>query len=144
MGETQVSISEPKVLIIEADTERGRELESVLRFINCEPVLTTDCSHWNDSIDDVQDVLAVLVGSCKTDKVLQKLLKEVHDLDEHLPIFLLSLTISFMWIVMVRPQVPLILPRPAEHQSFHFRGPGRGDSLPPPRIFLIWKPAHTT
>jgi sigma-54 specific flagellar transcriptional regulator A len=90
MGESQVSISEPKVLIIEADTERGRELESVLRFINYEPVLTTDCGDWKSSIDDVQDVLAVLVGSCKTDKVLQKLLKEVHDLDEHLPIFLLA------------------------------------------------------
>ncbi|MCG6866381.1 MAG: sigma-54 dependent transcriptional regulator [Thiogranum sp.] len=83
-------MSEPKVLIIEADTERGRELESVLRFINYEPVLTTDCGDWKSSIDDVQDVLAVLVGSCKTDKVLQKLLKEVHDLDEHLPIFLLA------------------------------------------------------
>ena len=90
MGESQVSISEPKVLIIEADIERGRELESVLRFINYEPVLTTDCGDWKSSIDDVQDVLAVLVGSCKTDKVLQKLLKEVHDLDEHLPIFLLA------------------------------------------------------
>ncbi len=90
MGESQVSISEPKVLIIEADTERGRELESVLRFINYEPVLTTDCGDWKSSIDDVRDVLAVLVGSCKTDKVLQKLLKEVHDLDEHLPIFLLA------------------------------------------------------
>ncbi|MFZ0468790.1 MAG: sigma-54 dependent transcriptional regulator [Thiogranum sp.] len=90
MGESQVSISEPKVLIIEADTERGRELESVLRFINYEPVLTTDCGDWKSSIDDVQDVLAVLVGSCKTDKVLQKLLKEVHELDEHLPIFLLA------------------------------------------------------
>jgi sigma-54 specific flagellar transcriptional regulator A len=62
----------------------------VLRFINYEPVLTTDCGDWKSSIDDVQDVLAVLVGSCKTDKVLQKLLKEVHDLDEHLPIFLLA------------------------------------------------------
>ena len=90
MGESQVPVSEPKVLIIEADTARGHELESVLRFINHEPVLTTDCGNWKASIDDVQDILAVLVGSCKSDNALQKLLKEVHDLDEHLPIFLLS------------------------------------------------------
>ena len=90
MGESQVPTSEPKVLIIEADTARGHELESVLRFINHEPVLTTDCGNWNASIDDVRDILAVLVGSCKSDNALQKLLKEVHDLDEHLPIFLLS------------------------------------------------------
>ncbi len=90
MGESQVPMSEPKVLIIEADAARGHELESVLRFINHEPVLTTDCGNWNASIDDVRDILAVLVGSCKSDNALQKLLKEVHDLDEHLPIFLLS------------------------------------------------------
>ena len=90
MGESQVPMSEPKVLIIEADTARGHELESVLRFINHEPVLTNDCSNWNASFDDVRDILAVLVGSCKSDNALQKLLKEVHDLDEHLPIFLLS------------------------------------------------------
>lgn len=90
MGESQVPVSEPKVLIIEADAARGHELESVLRFINHEPVLTTDCSNWKACIDDIQDILAVLVGSCKSDNALQKLLKEVHDLDEHLPIFLLS------------------------------------------------------
>jgi sigma-54 specific flagellar transcriptional regulator A len=90
MGETQVPISEPKVLIIEADADRGRELESVLRFINYEPLLTTDCGRWNDSVDDAQEVLAVLVGSCRSDKALEKLLKEVHDFDEHLPIFLLA------------------------------------------------------
>jgi sigma-54 specific flagellar transcriptional regulator A len=90
MGESQVPISEPRVLIIEADAERGRELESVLRFINYEPELATDCGDWKSRIDDAKDILAVLVGSCKTDKVLQKLLKEVHDFDEHLPIYLLS------------------------------------------------------
>ena len=50
MGESQVPMSEPKVLIIEADTARGHELESVLRFINHEPVLTTDCGDWNAGI----------------------------------------------------------------------------------------------
>ncbi|MFQ5643907.1 MAG: sigma-54 dependent transcriptional regulator [Thiogranum sp.] len=90
MGETQVAVSEPKVLVIEADADRGRELTSVLRFINYDPELQTDCAHWNSAIEDAGDILAVLVGTCKSDKVLQKLLKEVHDLDEHLPIFLLS------------------------------------------------------
>ena len=85
-----MALSEPKVLIIESDADRGRELESVLRFINYEPVLTADCTHWKSSIEDVDDILAVLVGNCTSDKALQKLLKEVHDLDEHLPIFLLA------------------------------------------------------
>jgi sigma-54 specific flagellar transcriptional regulator A len=90
MGGSQVPVSEPKVLIIEADTDRGRELDSVLRFINYEPELVTDCGGWKAGIEDAQDILAVLIGTCTTDKVLEKLLKEVHDFDEHLPIFLLS------------------------------------------------------
>ncbi|TCK18850.1 sigma-54 specific flagellar transcriptional regulator A [Thiogranum longum] len=85
-----MSISEPRVLIIEADSDRARELESVLRFINYEPDLATDCGAWKSKIEDSQDILAVLVGSCKSDKALQKLLKEIHDFDEHLPIFLLT------------------------------------------------------
>ncbi len=91
MGEkTQVSVSEPRVLVIEADADRGRELMSVLRFINHDPELATDCGHWDSTIEDANDILAVLIGSCHSDKALQKLLKEVHELDEHLPIFLLS------------------------------------------------------
>lgn len=85
-----MAINEPKVLIIEADADRGRELQSVLQFINYEPVTTQDCGRWKDSVESADEVLAVLVGTCKTDKALQKLLKEVHDFDEHLPIFLLA------------------------------------------------------
>ncbi len=81
---------EPKVLIIEADADRGQELQAVLKFINFEPVWTRDCSRWNEALENTEAVLAVLVGACQSDKALQKLLKEVHDHDEHLPIFLLA------------------------------------------------------
>ena len=85
-----MSIDEPKVLIIEADNERGHELQAILQFINYEPLWTQDCSHWKDRLEDGEELLAALIGTCKTDKALQKLLKEVHDFDEHLPIFLLA------------------------------------------------------
>lgn len=85
-----MSSEEPKVLIIEADAERGHELLAVLQFINYEPIWTQDCGNWRNGIDDADALLAVLVGSCKTDKALQKLLKEVHEFDEHLPIYLLA------------------------------------------------------
>ena len=83
-------MSEPKVLIIEADEERGRELAAVLRFINYEAVWVADCGRWAKALEDQEPCLAVLAGSCKNDKALEKLLKEVHDYDEHLPIFLLA------------------------------------------------------
>ncbi|MEE9494461.1 MAG: sigma-54 dependent transcriptional regulator [Gammaproteobacteria bacterium] len=89
MGET-VSLTEPKVLIIEADSAHGQELESVLRFINFEPVWIRNCDRWREELDDEQNLLAILVGSCKSERMLQKLLKEIHDYDEHLPIYLLA------------------------------------------------------
>ena len=60
MGESQVPVSEPKVLIIEADTDRGRELESVLRFINYDPELVVDCGSWKAGIEDAQDIFRLL------------------------------------------------------------------------------------
>ncbi len=83
-------MSEPKVLIIEADEERGRELSSVLRFINYDPVWVSDCSRWAQALEANDHCLAVLAGTCKSDKALEKLLKEVHDFNGHLPIFLLA------------------------------------------------------
>lgn len=89
MGKS-MSIDEPRVLVIEADADRGHELQSVLQFINREPLWTQDCANWKNGLDDTDQLLAVLIGGCKSDKALQKLLKEVHDFDEHLPIFLLA------------------------------------------------------
>ncbi len=85
-----LGMSEAKVLIIEAGEDRGRELASVLEFINYDPILVSDCSRWAQAMERPDDYLAVLIGTCKSDKALEKLLKEVHDHNEHLPIFLLA------------------------------------------------------
>ena len=89
MGES-LSTDEPRVLVIEADSDRGHELQAVLQFINRESIWTQNCANWKEGIDSSDELLAVLIGSCKSDKALQKLLKEVHVFDEHLPIFFLS------------------------------------------------------
>ncbi|MFA7388348.1 MAG: sigma-54 dependent transcriptional regulator [Thiohalobacteraceae bacterium] len=79
-----------KVLIIEADADRGNELGAVLKFIDREPVMVTDCNHWKEAVESPGDYIAVLIGQCKSDKALERLLKEIHELDQYLPIFLLS------------------------------------------------------
>ena len=83
-------LSEPKVLIIEADPEHGRELQAVLKFINFSPLLVNDPEHWKDDISNVSEIQAVLVGSCNSDNRLSSLLTEIHELDEHLPVYLLA------------------------------------------------------
>ncbi|MCG6900663.1 MAG: sigma-54 dependent transcriptional regulator [Gammaproteobacteria bacterium] len=83
-------LSEPKVLIIEADPQLGRELQAVLKFINCNPVLVSDPASWKEGIGKVSEIQAVLVGTCNSDQVLSSLLAEIHNLDEHLPVYLLA------------------------------------------------------
>jgi len=82
--------SEPKVLIIDADPETGKELQAVLKFVNCAPLLACDTTRWKELAGDCSDVLAVLIGSCEADSRLSELVGEIHAVDEHLPIYLMS------------------------------------------------------
>jgi sigma-54 dependent transcriptional regulator, flagellar regulatory protein len=82
--------TEPKVLVIEADEAVGRELEAVLKFINYSPLRVAGCADWKSAAGEEEDILAVLIGSCGSDQMLSTLLSEIHQYDEHLPIYLLS------------------------------------------------------
>jgi sigma-54 specific flagellar transcriptional regulator A len=83
-------LNDPKVLIIEADKENGRELQAVLKFVNYSPVFTDDCAKWQQAIEGEGDILAVMVGSCRPEDMLATLLSEIHQHNEHLPIYLLA------------------------------------------------------
>jgi sigma-54 specific flagellar transcriptional regulator A len=83
-------LSEPKVLIVEADPDTGRELQAVLNFINCTSVHVENGTDWKAVIDKQPGFQAVMIGSCQSDKMLPDLLSEIHDYNEHLPVYLLS------------------------------------------------------
>jgi len=83
-------LNDPKVLIIEADKENGRELQAVLKFINYSPVFVDDCAKWQQAIEGEGDILAVMVGACRPEAMLASLLSEIHQHNEHLPIYLLA------------------------------------------------------
>ena len=83
-------LTEPKVLIIEADPETGAELQAVVRFIEHTPVLVDDCSRWAELAGDTSDYQAAFVGACASENALAQLLREIHEQDENLPIYLLS------------------------------------------------------
>ena len=82
--------TEPKVLVIEADPDLGLEMQAILKFINYEPVLVTDCSRWKEKATDKSSIQAVLVGNCPSDNMLSPLLAEIHSFDANLPIYLLT------------------------------------------------------
>ena len=83
-------LNDPKVLIIEADPENAKELSAILRFINYSPIVVEDCALWKQSIEDAARILAVMVGSCKSDNPLGELLNDIHDYNDHIPVYLLS------------------------------------------------------
>ena len=81
---------EPRVLVIEADPSIGNELKAVLSFINYLPLLTDGQAGWRDKLDAESGIMAVLIGSVKSDQRLSGLLNEIHQFDEQLPIYLMS------------------------------------------------------
>jgi sigma-54 specific flagellar transcriptional regulator A len=83
-------LSEPKVLIIEADAGTRKELQAVLKFINYNPVVVEDASGWQELAGEAGEIQAVLVGSAASKQQLADLLSTIHNHDEHLPIYLLS------------------------------------------------------
>lgn len=83
-------LTEPRVLIIEADPHTGAELQAVMRFIERTPVLVDDCSRWAELAGDTCDYQAVFVGSCDSENELAKLLSDIHQRDQNLPIYLLA------------------------------------------------------
>lgn len=81
--------SDSRVLIVEADPAAGRELHAVLKFIGTDPVLVDDGKHWQAALDGREPLQAVMLGSCPQDQSLAEILGEIHNFDEHLPVYLL-------------------------------------------------------
>ena len=82
-------LSEPKVLIIEADPDAGMELQAVLKFISYTPVQVDDAAGWKELAGADDEIQAVLVGSGPSEQQLSDLLSDIHNYNEHLPIYLL-------------------------------------------------------
>jgi len=81
--------TDTRVLVLESDPAAGKELESVLNFIGSTPLLVNDVSNWKDMVGDAEPLQAVMLGSCNSGKPLSALLSEIHQFDEHLPVYLL-------------------------------------------------------
>ena len=83
-------LSEPKVLIIEADPDTGKELQAILKFISYNPVSVENAAGWKEHASETNEIQAVLVGPTTSEQQLSNLLSDIHNHDEHLPIYLLS------------------------------------------------------
>ena len=81
--------TESRVLVLESDPAVGKEMESVLNFIGANPLLVGDLSAWQSAVEDGEQLQAVMLGSCNPGNALSSVLTEIHQYDEHLPVYLL-------------------------------------------------------
>ena len=82
--------TESRVLVLESDPAIGKEMQAVMNFIGTTTVLVEDIEHWQDALDADEQLQAVMLGSCNSTKPLAEVLNEIHQFDEHLPVYLLS------------------------------------------------------
>ena len=82
--------TESRILVLESDPAIGKEMQAVLNFIGTTTVLVEDVERWQDALDADEQLQAVMLGSCNSTKPLAEVLNEIHQFDEHLPVYLLS------------------------------------------------------
>jgi sigma-54 specific flagellar transcriptional regulator A len=82
--------TEPKVLIFGVEPAIGNELKAVLNFINYTALLAEETEDWRSLIQGENNLLAVLLGECGTDQQLTSVLGDIHQLNDQLPVFLLT------------------------------------------------------
>ncbi|MBT8121235.1 MAG: sigma-54 dependent transcriptional regulator [Gammaproteobacteria bacterium] len=81
--------TEDRVLVLESDPAVGREMQSVLNFIGSNAVLVENPGRWKETVGDEEQLQAVMLGNCGDGQSLTGILKEIHQYDEHLPVYLL-------------------------------------------------------
>ncbi len=81
--------TESRVLVIEADHDRAQSLQSVLSFINCEPVVTS-IDQWRSQVGEAGSLLTTVIGDCGSAEEVSRAIEAVGEWDPSMPFFLLN------------------------------------------------------
>lgn len=77
------------VLVIDVNSERRQTLKSVLEFLEYTPVPVADCKQWRAGPVVAEDIRAVLLGDCGSDKVRAQILRSIKEWAAQVPVLLL-------------------------------------------------------
>lgn len=77
------------VLIIDAEGAPYQSLKPILEFLDCDTVLLTDAERWKETAGATENLRIIFVSDRLGDG-LPALLAELHDWNEHLPVFLIA------------------------------------------------------
>ena len=110
---------ETKILLIDDNAERRRDLAVILAFLGEEHVACAS-KDWRDAVAPLKSsrvVLSVLVGGVQTKGGLLELLKELAAWDEFLPVLLLDEQVGTEWPEQLRRRVLATLEMPPSYNK---------------------------
>lgn len=110
---------ETKILLIDDNTERRRDLAVILSFLGEEHLVCTSQT-WREAVDGLassREVLSVLLGDVQSKGGALELLKQLAVWDEFLPLLLIDAQVPVEWSEDVRRRVLASLEMPPSYNK---------------------------
>ena len=110
---------ETKILLIDDNTERRRDLAVILSFLGEEHLVCTSQT-WREAVDGLassREVLSVLLGDVESKGGALELLKQLAVWDEFLPLLLIDAQVPVEWSEEVRRRVLASLEMPPSYNK---------------------------
>ena len=79
-----------RILIIDDNEQRISDLQVIFTFLEQSDVVSVDCSSWQDETKSISNIQTILLGDCGGDEKRNEVLTAIRDLEEDIPILLLS------------------------------------------------------
>ena len=110
---------ETKILLIDDNTERRRDLAVILSFLGEEHLVCTSQT-WREAVDGLassREVLSVLLGDVQSKGGVLELIKQLEAWDEFLPLLLIDEQVPVEWSEDIRRRVLASLEMPPSYNK---------------------------
>jgi len=79
-----------RILIIDDDAQRISDLMVIFTFLEQKDVVSVGYSDWQKEVKSISDIQTILLGECGSDEARNEILTAIRDLEEDIPVLLLS------------------------------------------------------
>jgi len=79
-----------RILIIDDNAQRISDLDVIFTFLEQEDVVSVSCNDWQKETKSISDLQTILLGDCGGDDNRNEILTAIRDLEEDIPVLLLS------------------------------------------------------
>jgi sigma-54 specific flagellar transcriptional regulator A len=79
-----------RILVLDADEQRRRDIVNILEFLEYEVALGSDCENWRTDEASMDDIDIILLGPCESDGQILDHYRFIKELDAFLPIVLVT------------------------------------------------------